>query len=356
MSQFGPTGETLDYIGLAQKYSFSPDTFFGHTGFIGLEYLAGPTGFYFQIPGTIGTYFYILGPTGPTGSNDPFAGLTGFNASDFLELSRDFNFIASIYFGSATGPTGSNYYQISQSINLTNINITMCYKHIIEVVVDTSSNPASLALMAEIDECLAKINSDKVKNLGKLEDYLELMTLINIIYDFKLQLNLQNLEEVAEIAERISEILKSFNVKLETVFNLISVEELLTVRQALSSILKMLEAYEDFSFVITNQMIVKGQCMSAHLSSILDKVYSNIRCVFNHSTCVPCAPSPLLCNDFSEVQHRINKFDGYSVRLNEFAKSLGLEDLSSIQERPSFVDILHQEKKYKTNPMCDNDE
>lgn len=350
-TQSGPTGETLDYIGLAQKYGFSPDTFFGHTGFIGLDRF-GATGFYFEIPGTTGYHYYYLSPSGPTGSIDPFAGLTGFNASDFLQLSRNYNFIASVHFGSATGPTGSNYYQVSKSINLTSINVTMCYKHTINVV-DISSNDESLILLAEIDETISKINSDRLKNIGRFEDYHELFTLINIIYDFKLQLNLQNLEEVAEIAERISELLASFHVKLETVFNLISVEDLLTIRQALESVLKMLEAYENFACVIESQMIVRGQCMTLRITNILDKVYSNIKCVFNHSTCIPCVPSHLLCDDYSDIQHRINKFNGYSERLNDFAKSLGLEDLT--QEHTSLVDILCHEKKYKSNPICDND-
>jgi hypothetical protein len=351
----GPTGETLDYIGLAQKYNFSPDTFFGHTGFIGLEYLGGPTGFYFQIPGLTGTQFYFLGPEGSTGSNDPFSGLTGFNASEFLQLSKDYNFVASIHFGSSTGPSGSNYYHISKHIDLTNIKISMYYKHIINVVIDTSLNDASIILMAEIDECLAKINSEKVHHLGRLEDYLEIMSLINIVYDFKLQLNLQNLEEVAEIAERISELLESFNVKLETILNLISVEELLTIRQALGSVLRMLEAYENFSFIITNQMIVRGECMTGQVANILNNVYCNITNVFNHSTCVPCS-APIVCDNFADIQYKIDKFESYSVKLNEFAQSLGLECIPPEHQNPSLIDILCHEKKYKSNQMCDQNE
>jgi len=60
MNQSGPTGETLNYTQLAQKYGFSPDTFFGHTGFIGLDDYFGPTGFYYQIHGVTGTYFYFI--------------------------------------------------------------------------------------------------------------------------------------------------------------------------------------------------------------------------------------------------------------------------------------------------------
>jgi hypothetical protein len=349
----GPTGETLDYIGLAQKYKFSTNTFFGHTGFIGLEYLGGPTGFYFQIPGLTGSQFYFLGPSGPSGSSDPFAGLTGFNASDFLQLSKDYNFVASVHFGSTTGPTGSNYFHVSKTIDLTNINISMYYKHIINVVIDTSVNDASLVLMAEIDEVISKINSDKLRNLGKLEDYLELMTLVNIVYDFKLQLNLQNLGEVADIAERITDLLESFNVKLETIINLISVEELLIIRQALDSVLRMLNAYENFSFIITNQMIVRGECMTGKVSNILNNVYCHITNVFNHSTCVPCS-APIVCDDFSDIQYKINKFDSYSVKLNEFAQSLGLECIPPEHQNPSLVDILCHEKKYNSNQMCDD--
>jgi hypothetical protein len=349
MTQTGPTGETLDYIGLAQKFGFSPNTFFGHTGFIGLEYISGATGFYFEIPGVTGTQFYLIGPTGPTGSNDPFAGLTGFNATDFLDISKDLNFKASIYFGSATGPTGSNYFQTSKILNLTNIRVEYYFKHTL-IIEDVSASPAALALLAEIDTLISKIDSNRLKNLGRLEDYYQdIFSIINVIDDIKLQFNLQSIQDVAESAEQITELLGSFNTKLETILELITGEELTIIKESLDSFLRMLEAYENFVMVIESQMIVRGECMAFKLTGILDNVYNNIRKVFHHSPCVNALPAYMLCDDFSDIQYRIDKFEGYSEKLNEFAQSLGLECLPPIDEKPSFIDLLLHEKKYSSS-------
>ena len=391
----GPTGETLDYTSIAQKFGFSPNTFFGHTGFIGLEYLSGPTGFYYEIPGlNTGIQFYFLngpvasspdsgpgsGPTGQgvtgqgvtrpltgqgitgpltgqgvTGQKDLFAGLTGFNASDFLQLSKDFNFKASTYFGSATGPSGSNYFETSKIIDLTRIHVEMYFKYT-TLIEDVSSNSASLILMSEIDECLSKIKSERLMNIGTLQDYYEeIYSIINILNNIKLDLNLQSLEEVAQYADEINELLGSFNFRLETILEIITGDELDTSRQSLGSVLKMLEAYENLVCIIENQMIVRGQCLTTKLTAILDSVYLNIRNVFNHSPCVNALPAYMLCDDFSDIQHRIDKFEGYSARLNEFAQSLGLECLPPTDERPSFVDLLIHEKKYQSKNPCDKD-
>ena len=258
---------------------------------------------------------YVAEAYGFTATFDYQSGVTGFG-----------------FTGGFNGLTGIvSSFTATKIVDLENINLDLSYKYIqnVELVnVDLSFNPKILDLTLQINQSLEKINSEKLQNIGTIAEYAELITIVNTIDSIKdkikLDMSLNNLTEMAELVNEIAEIFKNFNTKIETVLNIITIDELTIVRDYLESILRMLEAHEQFIMTIHNQFVVKGEYTKRYIANTLDCVYHHLDHLFYHNNCTPVVPIQVLTNFCPVLQDQINNFCDYSKQLDCFAESIGI--------------------------------
>lgn len=208
-----------------------------------------------------------------------------------------------------TGPTSDNVYTF------------------IGDTTDVSENkPSSLSCLEQIDNLMKKISCESVQGLGTFSDYEELFKLAETLSQLKLNLNLQSLEEIAEKAEMIKETFESFIQTLPTVLNLVSMENLVKIRNALCSILNMLETIENFTFIIRNQFAIRNEWMVNHIGNTLGCVYNHLDHIFTHDNSQHNIPYYLLGNHCPQAQIQINRMNDYTLEMLKFADSLGIQN------------------------------
>ena len=193
--------------------------------------------------------------------------------------------------------------------------------------IDVSENkPSSLSCMDEIDRLMKKISCESIQGFGTFSDYEELFKVAQELSQLKLTLNLQSLEEISEKAEMIKETFESFIKTLPTILNLVSMENLVKIRNALCAILNMLETIENFSFVIRNQFVIRNEWMAKHLANTLGGVYNHLDCIFTHDNSQHNIPYYLLANPCPQAQIQINRMNEYTLEMLNFADSLGINN------------------------------
>jgi CRISPR/Cas system CMR-associated protein Cmr5 small subunit len=193
--------------------------------------------------------------------------------------------------------------------------------------IDVSENkPSSLSCMDEIDRLMKKISCESVQGLGTFSDYEELFKVAQELTQLKLTLDLQSFEEIAQKARIIKETFESFVNILPTVLNLVSMENLIRIRDSLCSILSMLDTIENFSFVIRNQFVIRNEWMVNHIGNTLGCVYNHLDNIFCHDNSQHNIPYYLLANPCPQAQIQINRMNEYTLEMLNFADSLGINN------------------------------
>lgn len=205
--------------------------------------------------------------------------------------------------------------------------------------IDISENdPQTLAILDEIKTVITNIKCVNAQGYGTLTDYEELFRLACSVSKIKLELDTGNIDLVAAKAQEISEILNSFTVTLPTVLNLISIEDLLKIKNALLVFLQMLETIENFTLTIQNQFVIRNSLVVNNLSVIINQTYRNLNCILFRDTRNHQIPDFLLVDPLIQLQPQINQFNAYSLQMMEFANSLGLGCSDSCSTDTSSID------------------
>jgi len=192
--------------------------------------------------------------------------------------------------------------------------------------IDVSAGAISSGLLKEIDSILDVIKCESVQGLGTLSDYKELLDIVKILNQFRLELNLESLEEFARHADEIRQIFEILRFKLTTTLNLISIEDLMKIRNSFQSILCMLDTLENFECIIQNQFLIRNEQMAKYLADTMSCVYGNLDYIMSHNNYSCGIPSCLMANPCPEIQCQIDRFCDYSIQLEHFAESLGLDN------------------------------
>ena len=211
-------------------------------------------------------------------------------------------------------------------------------------ITDVSSKSSNtLQILEEIKFIVGRIKCENFHGIGTLDDYEELIRLSQMVKGLEIDIDLTSLQSITEKADGIKQVFETLRTTLPTVLNLISVENLMIIRDAFCSILKMLDTIENFSLVIRNQYVIRNECMVKKISKTVDKVYKHLDCIFTHDNSQHCIPYYLLENPFPKTQKKIDKMIDYSIQMNHFAESLGLELNDSFCEQDFSNDCSHSE-------------
>jgi hypothetical protein len=228
---------------------------------------------------------------------------------------------------------GDNFYFFGPTGEFNNLYV------ITNPITDVSSNSSNtLQILEEISFLVNRIKCENFHGMGTLSDYEELIRLSQMVQGLEINLDLTSLQSITAKAESIKQVFDTLRTTLPTVLNLISMENLIVIRNAFCSILRMLETIENFSFVIRNQYVIRNECIVKQISKKVDKVYKHLDCIFTHDNSQHCIPYYLLENPIPETQNKIDKMIDYSIQMNHFAESLGLELNDSFCEHDFSID------------------
>lgn len=189
--------------------------------------------------------------------------------------------------------------------------------------IDISSNSQSMEVLEQICDSLTKINCSDFHGIGQFSDYQNLYILANSLSQMNLDLSTNNLANIAIKANQISELLNSFRIKLETVLNLVTIQDLVVIRNSLCAILMMMETIENFTCRIEHHFRIRNEWMAATLSNTMNYVSYHLNCVFSHEQTVDKFPSYIL-DACPEIQCQIDRISEHSFQLERFAQSLDI--------------------------------
>jgi hypothetical protein len=206
------------------------------------------------------------------------------------------------------------------------------YDYIGETV-DVSANSQSIALLDCIQGLLETINCSNVEGYGTLSDYKDLFELANYISKLKLNLNLDNIQDVATKANQITLLINSLTLRLTSLFelSLFSLEDLITIKNALNSILHMFESIEEFIETINIQypyvmeMQRQNQIYLDSISHCIENVYYKLDNVFTHDNTIHFIPD-YMTKLVPPIQGQVNRFCDYHYALANFTQSIGIQD------------------------------
>ena len=181
-----------------------------------------------------------------------------------------------------------------------------------------------MTTLDEIDSIIENINQSNIIGYGTFADYEELFNLIKSISQLRVELDLGNLKAVSDRANDMKVLLESFNLKIKTTFNLISVDELEKIRDFFRSILIMLDTIERFVFTVQNQPVIRNSQMTVNMTNIMSRVYKDLDCIFSDHNNNECfiIPSSLLINEYQVIQNQINRFCEYSSFISNLEEKI----------------------------------
>lgn len=189
-----------------------------------------------------------------------------------------------------------------------------------------SSNATYISYLEEIKEICDDISCSSLEGLGNFSDYEELFKLATIVSKLKLKLDLTSLGQVAAKANEIAELFRNLIAIFDTTINLISIEDLIKIRNSLCAIYTMLDTLENFGIIIENQFVIRNEWMACRLSNIMSCVYNHMDHIMCHNNCITGIPPHLLTNPFTEIQPQIDKFTDYAAQLDLFTQGLNISN------------------------------